>query len=198
MNTRKLRKILLTLCSALLLVSLSVGMTVAYLTSQTGPVVNTFTVGSVTITLDELNVDEYGVTTNTGRGTGNEYKLIPGHTYTKDPTVHVADNSEDCWLFVKLENGLSGSETSTIESQMATKGWTLVDAAANVYAHESIHAAGDNVVVFETFTLSGSANVTALADAEIIITAYAVQADGFTSAADAWGATYGAPATSGN
>ena len=57
MNTRKLRKAILTLCSALLLVSLSVGITVAYLTS-TDEVKNTFTVGQVKITLDEAELND--------------------------------------------------------------------------------------------------------------------------------------------
>ena len=43
---------------AVLLVSLSVGATLAYLTSTTQTVKNTFTVGKVNITLDEVKVNE--------------------------------------------------------------------------------------------------------------------------------------------
>ena len=57
MKNSKLRKVLLLACSAVLLVCLSVGATLAYLTS-TDTVKNTFTVGKVAITLDEVNVDE--------------------------------------------------------------------------------------------------------------------------------------------
>ena len=123
MNTRKLRKAILTLCSALLLVSLSVGITVAYLTS-TDTVVNTFTTGKVEIMLDEaVKVQEYydDGETPTGnwvettekdengeqlRTKTNEYKLYPGCEYAKDPTVTVIKGSEDSYVrvLVTLKN----------------------------------------------------------------------------------------------
>ena len=54
---KKLRRILLTVCSAALLVCVTVGATVAYLTS-TETVTNTFTVGKVDITLDEAAIKQ--------------------------------------------------------------------------------------------------------------------------------------------
>lgn len=115
MNTRKLRKAILTLCSALLLVSLSVGITVAYLTS-TDEVVNTFTVGQVKIELDEADVYEIGETDDEkllgtkkpdgDRVDANSYKIMPGHDLDKDPTVHVKAKSEECYVrtFVTVNN----------------------------------------------------------------------------------------------
>lgn len=95
---RMLRKFLLMLSSALLLVSLTVGATVAYLTS-TDSVTNTFTVGKVNITMDETDVDEYGVAIeNAARVEENEYKLLPGHSYTKDPTITVTNGSEPAYI----------------------------------------------------------------------------------------------------
>lgn len=203
----KLRRILLTVCSAALLVCVTVGATVAYLTSTTGPVTNTFTVGNVAITLDEVDTDVYGAeakkVTNTEdgtvtkvpvqddetptRGTGNVYKLIPGHEYTKDPTVHVSDGSEDCWLFVKVVNGISGIEADTkIATQMANNGWTLVEEDSNVYAYKTKVPANTDVPVFSSFTIANDADVSSYSNATITITAYAVQADGFASSADAW------------
>jgi len=99
MNTRKLRKVILTLCSALLLVSLSVGITLAYLT-DTEVVKNTFTVGDVAIVLDEALVDENGKATDGERVQANEYHLLPNMTYDKDPMVTVKANSEDCYVRV--------------------------------------------------------------------------------------------------
>ena len=32
----------------------------------------------------------------------NTYKLYPGKEYDKDPTVHVSDESEDCYVFVEV------------------------------------------------------------------------------------------------
>ena len=190
MKTRN--KALVLSLSAVLLVGASVFGTMAYLTSQTEVVENTFTVGKVAITLDEAKVDLYGVKEETeNRVTENEYKLIPGHEYEKDPTVHVDENSEESWLFVKVVNEISDIEAgdNTIASQMETKGWALVDSETNVYAYKQTVKANDNVVVFEKFVVSGDADENKLAenaDDKITIHAYAVQKDGFNTAAEAW------------
>lgn len=184
-------KAILLVLSALLLVAASVFGTLAYLTDTSEVAKNTFTVGKVDITLDEAKSNEYGVANTTAdRVTGNEYKLIPGHEYSKDPTIHVASDSEDCWLFVKVENGISDieAEDNNIAAQMETNGWGAVDGADGVYAYQYVVSANGNVNVFSTFTLSGEADVSNYADAEITITAYAIQADGFTTAAAAWNA----------
>lgn len=98
MKNSKLRKVLLLACSAVLLVCLSVGATLAYLT-DTKTVTNTFTVGKVEIKLDEAPVDLAGnVIENEQRRASNSYKLMPGHTYTKDPTVTVIANSEESYV----------------------------------------------------------------------------------------------------
>ena len=100
MKTRN-KALLLTLC-AVLLVTASVLGTMAYLTS-TDKVENTFTVGSVKITLDEAKVTPDGKpVANAARVTENSYKLMPGHTYTKDPTIHVDAASEDCFIRAKV------------------------------------------------------------------------------------------------
>lgn len=92
----KSKALLLTLC-AVLLVAASVLGTMAYLTS-TAKVENTFTVGKVEITLDETDV-----TNPTGpRVTENSYKLMPGTTYTKDPTVTVKAGSEESYVRMKV------------------------------------------------------------------------------------------------
>lgn len=217
---KKLRRILLTVCSAALLVCVTVGATVAYLTS-TDKVENTFTVGNVQIKLDEADVDVNGVVEKDKDGKelprvqANEYKLMPGHTYTKDPIVHVDAASEDCWLFVKVENGIANIEASTnnIASQLTANGWKLV--SDNVYAyHKELDtnldpsetsntpvSANTDVKVFESFMIDQSViggnkpetnpieNAKYLGDyttKKIVITAYAIQADGFTTAEAAW------------
>lgn len=97
----KSKALLLTLC-AVLLVTASVLGTMAFLTS-TASVENTFTVGSVKITLDEAKVTTDGKPVDgAARVTENSYKLMPGHTYTKDPTIHVDAASEDCFIRAKV------------------------------------------------------------------------------------------------
>lgn len=185
----KTKALALALCAVLLVVS-TVFVTMAYLTSKTDVVTNTFTVGKVTITLDEADVKSDGTYESdvNARVDANTYKLIPGHTYIKDPTIHVADDSEECWLFVKVENGLANAEAegaTSIASQMAAKGWTKVD-GTDVYAYATKQVAGADVVVFDTFKIAGTTDVSQYEDAEIVVTAYAIQADGFATAAAAW------------
>lgn len=110
-KTHKMRKVLLTVCCAALLVCVTIGATVAYLTS-TKTVTNTFTVGNVNIKLDETKVDENGDPVDANGDPiaedatpiraeqGNAYHLLPGHTYTKDPKVTVLKGSEDCHVRV--------------------------------------------------------------------------------------------------
>lgn len=97
----KNKALLLTLC-AVLLVAASVLGTMAYLTS-TDKVENTFTVGKVKIELDEAKVGLDGTPVEpAARVKANEYKLMPGHTYTKDPTVTVEKGSESSYVRMKV------------------------------------------------------------------------------------------------
>ena len=189
----KTKALALALCAVLLVVT-TVFVTMAFLTSKDS-VKNTFTVGKVTITLDEADVKNDGTyeSNKEARVDTNEYKLIPGHTYIKDPTIHVADDSEECWLFVTVKNGLLNAEDSsgnTIAKQMEANGWEKVTGATvdgiDVYAHTEKQAAGADVVVFNTFKIAGTTDVSRYEKAEIVVTAYAIQADGFATAAAAW------------
>ena len=191
----QMKKTLTVLLALVLVIAMSVAGTMAYLTSTTDTVTNSFTVGNVAITLDEAQVDVYGAAvTPAARVKANTYKLIPGHSYTKDPTVHVAAGSEDCWLFVQVVNGISGLEAATvtdgyktIADQMTANGWTAVTGATNVYAYNTKVSAGANVVVFNQFKIAGGADVSTVTEnTQITIKAYAVQADNFASAAAAW------------
>ena len=189
---KKAKKVLALVLCAVLLVGVSVAGTVAYLTSQ-DVVTNSFTVGKVEITLDEAKVDEYGTVDGTTRVEANTYKLVPGHSYTKDPIIHVAEGSEPCYLFVKVDNGIATIEANpTIASQMAANGWLQMDNNGSVvyYKATAIDArnAAQDVAVFGTFEILDGADVSGFGDAKITVTAYAVQADGFASAQAAWDA----------
>lgn len=208
MKTKR-KALLLSLCAVLLVVASVMG-TMAYLTS-TDEVKNTFTVGSdVAITLDEAKVDENGTKVlgedgnPVARVDKNEYKLMPGHTYTKDPTVHVT--GEDCYVFVKVSNGISAIEATgnaTIAAQMAANGWKAVDGQTGLYIYakgedtKTVAKANDELSVFGTFTVKDDAKIgdlEAVKSANITITAYAVQKDGFenSTAAQIWSAAFGA------
>jgi hypothetical protein len=187
----KTKALVLALCAVLLFVT-TVFVTMAFLTSEDS-VQNTFSVGKVEITLDEAKVDSYGnEIANAERVKENEYKLIPSHTYVKDPTIHVDSNSEDCYLFVRIQNDL-GSDG--VINGIANNGWVLVEGTQDVYCYygvtdgetnstKQIVKPGEDKKVFDTFTLGEKANPnnydTATKNAKIIVTAYAIQADGLS------------------
>ena len=106
---RKARKTLTMVLAFVLVAALSVAGTVAYLTSTTQEVKNTFTVGKVAIDLDEAKTDAEGngvIVTPEERVKENSYKLMPGHTYSKDPTVTVKAGSEESYIriLVTIDN----------------------------------------------------------------------------------------------
>ena len=223
----KNKALLLSLC-AVLLVAASVLGTIAYL-SDTEAVTNTFSVGSVTITLDEKDVDN---DTNTAdnvtvdgviRDKANGYKLLPGHQYTKDPIIHVASTSENCYLFVIVKNEIAAIESDaagdkTVAAQIVENGWNEVGTTADgtLYVYGAVTdptavAGGANKTVFTTFKIDGDKvvnvsdgktvpegkfDLSGYAGKTIIVTAYAVQVDGFEDAAAAaiWNTAFGTPA----
>lgn len=204
--TKKIMKSLAVVMCAVLLVAGSIAGTMAYLTSQTEAITNTFTAGKVAITMTETDVDLYGAKDGDARvNTNSEYKLIPGRKYVKDPIIHVERGSEICYLFVKIENGIKDIEaatdqekrTKTIADQLATNGWTSLDGVAGVYTKaqtvDARNAAQNiNIPVFESFTIkpqTDSATIAKYASAQIVVTAYAIQADGFNDAKSAWTAS---------
>ena len=198
----KNKALLLTLC-AVLLVAASVMGTMAYLTSRDA-VVNTFSVGSISMSLDEQDVDNSTAGEN-DRDKANAYHLLPGHTYVKDPIIHIDAASEDAWIFVKVENGISAYEAATadgytsIADQITANGWTALDGVTGVYYKEYTKGQNDkDLEVFAEFKVAtnadevdGWANITADTH-KINVTGYAVQKDGFQTALAAWNATFGA------
>ena len=137
---------------------------------------------------------------------------MPGHTYIKDPTVHVDKVSEDSYIFVKVENGISALEAAAVEGgyktiadQIKANGWEALAGVDNVYYMEYTKDTTKNsdLKVFESFKIADEANKTAEwgnvepADPKVTVTAYAVQKDGFATASAAWSATFGKTATNG-
>ena len=227
---KKTSKAILVVLCALMLVIGSVMGTMAYLTYQTKTVKNTFTVGNVNLGgteiqnpanpsetiiqegLDEALVNAYGEKLNVAgevaesgdtlaaRVLENEYKLIPGHSYVKDPTIHVGADSEACWLFVEVANGIEGIEAgTTIAEQMAANGGKHM--SGNVYAYKEVvetNDTGKDVIVFSGFEIRDDVTVADLQNyksANVTVVAYAVQAEGFNTAAAAWTETFGKTTT---
>ena len=206
-------KALLVVACALLLVAASVFGTMAYLTS-TDTVTNTFTVGKVNIKLDEAKVNADGTpVANAERVKANEYKLLPGHTYTKDPTVTVEAGSESSYvkMTVTFSNAKeldaifapTGADLTSIFKGYDSTKWiakgNTKDTTANTRTYEfwykeAVGAPEGNVALdalFDSITVPGEITKEQLATIEgmtITVNAYAIQADGFANADAAWAA----------
>lgn len=118
------KKVLASVAAALVLCCVNCG-TLAWLTDKTDSVVNTFTVGNVDIELKE---------------TTENYKMIPGCTIAKDPTVTVTKDSEDCWLFVKVEKS---ENFDTFMTYDMANGWTPLEGESGVFYHQVTNSAAD-------------------------------------------------------
>lgn len=217
-------KALLVVACALLLVAASVFGTMAYLTS-TDTVTNTFTVGKVKITLDEAQVNTDGkpikkdgtIVQNAAeaeRVKENSYKLLPGHSYTKDPTVTVEAGSEasyvrqivtvtfgkaltDTQLATQLDGIFTGYDANWVRNDKKVETKTKDGAKYTVITYEYRYK--DKVTATTTDTKLPALftkikvpetwtndDLAALGNIEINIVAHAIQADGFESADKAW------------
>lgn len=80
------------MAAGLLLTTLCVaGGTIAWLQASTPQIRNVFTPSTIGITLTETKPE------------GGTAQMIPGVTLEKDPLVTVRRGSEDCWLFVRVQ-----------------------------------------------------------------------------------------------
>ena len=175
-------KTFVAMLALVLVIGCAVGGTIAWLTAQTGPVVNTFTYGDINIELTETKPEN------------QQAKIIPGVDIEKDPKVTVKANSEACWLFVKVE------ETGTFVANKVTysiaTGWTQGDGTnipANVYyrAVDAVTSDTDFAVlkdnkIYVSEELSKSDIQSITVQPKLTFTAYAVQKDGIANAAAAW------------
>ncbi len=173
------KKVLTLIMAAVLIIGCSVGGTLAWLTAKTPEVTNTFTLGKVGITLEET--------------TGDSYKMVPGQPISKDPVVTVSADSENCWLFVKVQEINNSKPFVTYQP---ASGWTELEATGlqNTKVFYRKVSASDSEQQFSVFD-KDQVNVPDSITKEdfnsdskpaLVITAYAVQSDGSDSATAAW------------
>lgn len=207
----KARKILVSLAALALVAAISIGGTIAYLTS-TDEVVNTFTVGNVAIKLDEAKANTDGsLVPNAERVKANSYKLLPGHTYNKDPMVTVLSGSETSYIKMTVTfskaNELdaifapTGAELTSIFNGYDAANWTYKGNTKNTtdntrtyefWYKEAVGAPTADVALdalFDSITVPGTITneqLATIAGMTITVNAYAIQADGFATADAAW------------
>lgn len=188
------KKVVVMIVALSLALCTIIGSTVAWLVSKTEPVTNTFTYGDINITLEETDTGDGDDDPNT-----NEYIMVPGNTITKDPKVTVKANSEDSWLFVKMEK--SENFDSFMTYDMAD-GWIALEGVEGVYYREVAKSDADaEFAVIKDNTVNVKGDVTKemlnALDADgksdypkLVVTAYAVQRDAdidaIDTAAEAW------------
>lgn len=195
--------------AAVLLVTATIFGTMAYLT-DTDEVVNTFTVGSVAIGLDEAPVGTDGKAIAGDRVKANSYKLLPGHEYDKDPTVTVMQGSESSYVRMLVtisnaselkevfganflpENYVEGWDSATWIASGITENTTDNTITYEFRYKETVAAPTADVVLddlFESFTVPGTVDndqLAKLSNMTITVVAHAIQADGFADANAAW------------
>lgn len=112
---------------------ISVGATMAYLTSKTAVATNTFTVGKVGITQKEEAWD------------ASKAVLVPGLEIPKNPTVTVDANSEPCHVYMKviipdeikaLQTAKDSTNKSIVDIDFNSN-WELVTGYTDVYKYKT-------------------------------------------------------------
>lgn len=176
-----MNKKLITAASIALAACVAIGGTIAYLTDKTDTITNTFTVGKVAIDLDET--------------TGQSYKMIPGTTLDKDPTVTVKADSEDSWVFVKVD------ETDNLDTYIeyaTADGWEALEGFEGVFyryvkaadVDQSFNVLANNKVVVKDSVTTDDMNAAETNAPKLTFTAYAIQAkngnETYFTAENAW------------
>ncbi len=182
-----MKKKIIAISAAIAILAIAVvGGSLAWFTSS-AEVTNTFTVGNVSISLDEANVNKDGKKIpdgqpGVGRGDANSYHIVPGAVLDKDPTVWINAGSESCLVYVYIDNQLGGHATPDID----TVNWLAVSGYNGLYKYKdtvpAVPAAAEKTplpAVFKTVTIAGEPldNVTlgTLTNKQIVVKAYAIQ-----------------------
>lgn len=190
---KKWSKVLTIVLCAICLVAASVLGTIAAIMVMSNTVTNTFTVGKIDLDLDESDVNELGVPVEGAeRVTENTYKLYAGQTYTKDPVLHIGKNSENCYVFIEVNNEIANIETKedgkTIADQIENYGWENLDGGIYWKLYQSSTEQVD-YEIFDNFMIGATTSYNDLLACEgktITITAYAIQQEGITDEYTAW------------
>lgn len=174
------RKALMIALSLAMVMASVTGGTLAWLHSGEQKVNNVFTVGDISIALQETDTTLDG----DNNPNTNLYEMGLGQVISKDPTVVVNAHSDDCWLFVEINESANFAEFMTYA---LADGWLPLAGHAGVW-YRSVDAADEaqvfpvlldsTVTVKDTVTLGMLSTLDAATYPTLTFTAYAVQRDG--------------------
>ena len=201
--------------AVILLLMFVVGGAIAYFT-DTDTKTNTFTIGSVDITLTETGWDALTDTDSDGIPDAAE-DMMPGEGVTKDPLVNNVSTKNPAYVFVKVEvpctTAVSPATPEEIFTYTVNAGWTELSTAAvactsggtatHVYYYGSngtlttLAKAADASTptsttnpVFSSITLRSTltGNDGLTGDKNVVVTGYGIQTEGLqsTTPADVW------------
>ena len=179
-TTKKLVVAVVALSLALVTV---IGGTLAFLLDESNVVTNKFTYGKIEIVLTENNkADEDGLEfTN----------VVPGDVLKKDPVVTVNAGSEACYVYVLIDNQLGDAACYNIDKTkwIQVQDYTIVTKSLYRY-YEVVNAlqGAKDLTVFTELTFKSnltSADLTNLKDKNVVITAYAYQAENLAATGEA-------------
>lgn len=185
---KKSKKLMALGALLIILIVAAVAPTFSWLSAESEKVVNTFAGGAISILLDESPVGIDGKKTEGNRTISNSYKYKAGAVLDKDPTVTVLKGSEECYVFLCVENELGDKFTMNYD----TSSWLKVaeEGEKTVYAYKqkvnALDSDKDKVLepIFTTVTVSEnltSEDILQLGERTLSVTAYAVQTDPLTS-----------------
>lgn len=165
---------------------IGVGSTLAYLTANSGPVINTF-IGSegIEMTLDEALVGADGQAVDPeSRVQSNSYAdILPETAYDKDPTVHLTQvPTGGVDLYVKVTGVDTTDEDGyTADVTISSANWTKVGGFAGVdglYKYSSVITEAGDFVVFDgisfDYDVGNGEDVPVIKN--VVVKAYAIQA----------------------
>lgn len=181
-----------------LVMGCAIGGTLAWLVATTDPVVNTFTVGDINITLNEHKLKDNNTLDTTAdpvkENTG--YKIVPGGSSPKDPKVTVLANSEKCYLFIHIEETNNEMDVNGVTENLVNytlaSGWSSVSGHGGFYyrvvdaatANTPFDVFKDNTVTYNENIVKGQ--VTTDNKPVIKITAAAIQFENIADVATAF------------
>ena len=197
MNTKNknCKKIVILLVAAVLLIGGTIGGTLAWLKTTSGPVTNTFVAGNIgTLTLDETPVNQVD-----GK---NNYVIIPGAPISKDPNVTYTSaegisNIGDVYVFVEVSGGSWTYDDNTKKFTANELSWTVDDdwtyLSGKVFYIKTSSLTKQPIIKNNAIGVASTITEATMSDAVtaasgLTFTAYAIQAAGLDDATTAWDA----------
>lgn len=188
-------KALTLILAVVMVIGISVGATLAWLTAESKNVTNTFVAGEIgSLALNETDADK-------------QYVIVPGVAITKDPTVTYtpaadAEKNVDAYVFAKVEGGqwtlengayvIKNASGTVVMSWTVDSAWTALTGINNVYymtvSDETVTAdiiSGDTITVSSAITEDDIADVASSAT-NLKFTVYGIQKDGHNDVNAAW------------